>query len=342
MVTIDTLKFKVPAAGVNGWDKSKFNRVNSNKSAAGNWIDKYNTGALFHGVNNVEISPDTGEAVISCSAKCLLDNYFSGISINTYTQMLDCINATGAVELCHDSVFSDAVVLSCDAANNVTVADKREVLKALAYLNTSYDKRVFGRVETVMFTKQVKTSALKDKQRHYDKSIELRTGKNRQFLNSVADAGAVLRAAVDVVRVESIEVSLAGLRKTYGTTDTKLASILESCNKVHGPRFNRIEKSGPQLELFDSLLSAAESYRGLDRAHDKFVRNYGMLYVVELCGGQVNLVRQVLETLGTKNVRREMAEKYMPLIESYKLRANGLDSLKSNCLEAYRAALNAA
>ena len=343
MVTIDTLKFKVPAAGVVGWDESKFRRVNLVKSAGGDWVASHSTGVLRPGVNNVTCNPYTGEVVIECSAKCLADNYFAGISVNTYTQMIDCINATGAVELCADSVFSDAVVLRCDAASNVAVANKRETLKALAYLNTSYEKKVFGRgvIETVMFTKQVKTSSLKDKQRHYDKFAELtaKTDNNRQFLKTVTNTGALVRAAVDVIRVESIEVSFAGLRKAYGASDTKLASILTSPCKIHGPRFNRIDKSGPQLELFDGLLSAARSYKGLERAHDKFVRHYGMLYVVESCGGEVDLVRQVLDELGMQNIRRELSDKYMPLIEAHKLKASGLDPVKGTCLDEYRAVL---
>lgn len=344
MVAVDTLKFKVPAAGVVGWDESRFGRANSVKSAGGEWVGSYSTGVLRPGVNNVTYNPSTGEAVIECSAKCLADNYFQGISVNTYTQMIDCINVAGAVELCLDSVFSDAVVLRCDAASNVAVSDKRETLKALAYLNTSYDKKVFGRgvVETVMFTKQVKTSSLKDKQRHYDKFAELtaKTANNRQFLKTVTDTGALMRAAVDAIRVESIEVSLAGLRKAYGASDTKLASILTSPCKIHGPRFNRIDKSGPQLELFDSVLATARSYKGIERAHDKFQRHYGKLFMVELCGGEVNLLRQLLDELGVQNIRREIANTYMPVIEAHKLKVSGLGPVKVTCLDAYRAALN--
>lgn len=343
MVTIDTLKFKVPAAGVVGWDESKFSRINSVKGG-GDWIVSHSTGELRPGLNNVIYNLATGEVIIECSAKCLADNYFAGISVNTYTQMIDCINATGAVELCPDSVFSDAAVLRCDASHNVAVIDKRETLKALAYLNTSYEKKVFGRgvVETVTFTKPVKTSSLKDKQRHYDKFVELtaKTDKNRQFLKTVADSGALLRAAVDVIRVESIETTFAALRKVYGTSDTKLASILTSPCKIHGPRFNRIDKSGPQLELFDGLLSAARSYKGLERAHDKFIRHYGMLYVVELCGAEVHLLRQVLDELGVQNIRRELSDKYMPLIEAHKLKVSGFDPVKGTCLDEYRAALS--
>lgn len=342
MTTIDTLKLKLPADAILGWDAMKFKKTGGSPVVNGEKVggEDWRTGQIAWGIKDISINESTGKAILSCSAKALGSKYLDGISIDTYEQLIDAINGTGAITICADTTFSDAEVLSCDASNNIPVSDRFETLQAISNIHTSYDKKTYplrgNRVETVMFTRQVITTALKDRQRHYDKYTELQGSSNKKFIQSMPDGGAsMMRQCAGIVRVESMEVSLEGIRKTFGVTSNKLSMVLTSTANIHGARFKRIEKMTPQLELFDSVVAAADNF---DK-YDNFVKYIGMRAIVEACDGDLRRIKSILSRFNL-NVSRSL-KSYHPYIHAYHLQENA-PSISKIHLDAYRDALNAA
>ena len=340
MNALDTVKLKVPGDAVLDVNEVLFRigATERNEKTGEMQCKAIKTGRLVPGINDILLYPSR-ELVMSLSAKCLGDNYLAGISLDTLPQVVDAINRTGAVCLDFDSFFSDSEVLLCDVTQNVAVTNKPETLKSIAYISTGYARAVYPMhgsvVQTVRFQKPVVTAKLRDKQTHYDKFSELKTATNKNFLNSLSNPNALLRSAVNVIRVESNETTFAGIKKAFGISDTKLASVLTSSKNVNYERFSRIESTGEQPEIFGEVLNLARVSKERGIKLPQFYKQYGMFSLVKDCAGDSELIRAFLIEYGVTNPRREL-KPFLPLISQYKSAESGLKESIRVYLDEYR------
>jgi hypothetical protein len=266
-------------------------------------------------------------ATIELSAKILAGDYFKGISLDTLEQTFDSVNAAadGAFKLANlGDWFNSAKVLRADVCTNVPMPsgdEKQGVLSSLASLSVAgYDRKVWpvslsSLAQTIAFKRELKTAHLQFRQRHYDKFAELRGDK--KFLKYLQEKGCsqkVIQYAVNVVRAESTEVTLTGLRKMLNVKSTDFADVFNSTAKPNFDRFDRMVKAvnDYQLTIFDDVEDCIS--KGMKRR--KYEIQEGQKNIYKALNGDLELIKQYLLKFGEKNVRRALRNEYAILANS--------------------------
>jgi hypothetical protein len=251
---------------------------------------------------------------LELSAKILAGDYFRGISLDTLEQTVERVNvaAGGAFRLGNvGDWFEDAKVLRGDVCTNVTLAssdEKQGVLNSLASLPVvGYGKKVWplsvsSLPQSIVFRRELKTKHLQVRQKHYDKFAELRNDKT--FLKYLHENGCqqkVMQGAINVVRAESTEVSLAGIRKMLNVQSNDFADVFNSSAK---PNFDRLDKviktlDSYQLTIFEDV--DASIAKGINRG--TYEKRVGQISIYKGLKGDLGLIKQYLLKFGENNVK---------------------------------------
>jgi hypothetical protein len=333
MVQFDTVKMMLPGTAIDAMLPEKMVRNTSQTPTSES--KSYTLKGSVPGLKNFcyDVLKDT--ATIELSAKILAGDYFKGISLDTLEQTFDSVNAAadGVFKLANlGDWFNSAKVLRADVCTNVPMPsgdEKQKVLSSLASLSVAgYDRKVWpvslsSLAQTIAFKRELKTAHLQFRQRHYDKFAELR--RDKKFLKYLHENGCsqkVIQYAVNVVRAESTEVTLTGLRKMLNVQGTDFADVFNSTAKPNFDRFDKMVKSINvcQLAFFAEIEEVAK-----DTKRSKYERKVGQNNIYASLNGDVELIRQYLLIFNEKNVRRALRNEFAGLASNVSLNDSILD-----------------
>jgi hypothetical protein len=317
MLQFDTIKMLLPGSAIDCMvgDKMDYSTLKTQTVISETYVLKGSVPGFKHFTYDVLKDSVT----LELSAKILAGDYFRGISLDTLEQTIERVNVAGGGAFSLGSLgdwFSDAKVLRADVCTNVTMQtgdEKQGVLNSIASLPVvGYDRKVWpvsvsSLPQTITFKRELKTKHLQFRQRHYDKFAELRGDKT--FLKYLHENGLqqkVMQGAINVVRAESSEVSLAGLKKMLNVQSNDFADVFNSHAKPNFDRFDRMIKTvdSHQLTIFGHVEDCI--LNGMKRLeYEKLV---GRATIYKALNGDFELIRQYLLKFGEKNMSRGLGE----------------------------------
>jgi len=285
MVGLDTFKLKLPIDHVKGINYSKFSdtETKSQKGIEIRNVDIHKN--IDYGLNAIQVDNLRGEIIISGSAKILKDNYKQSISLNTLDQFTEEINKHGFIEVASDKLLR-STLLVCDPVNTMRVTDLNKSVRSViqfANMNSSYEVGSYLTKGSLGYTAKRKVKSYKERQVGYSKLHDLKKDKhNRDFSK---DYPKMIRSFnLNDIRVESNIVAKSQMKKHFKVVNTSLGSILNSSENVNSNVFQRIIKTGVQMDLFsDSFMSMAMT---------KIVKEYGYKSIFNQFGNNWDKVEQ--------------------------------------------------
>jgi hypothetical protein len=229
-----------------------------------------------------EFYPDDDTAIIECSAKISMDQYFDGINVETLDRFSSAFKFSG-IEL-RPTWISDAYVFRCDATQNLKPSDMKRSLTDLNLLSLNHNYQVKSWKTSIEFNPKAKSD--NGRLIFYGKNEEMMTAKNKAFIKSlppkiVNQSIGILRAERNIRNFKEIRESLA-IQKTPDTA-IKLLDIFPSKEKPILQLFNKITKI--QLPLFsvNSAYSKFQHWYQIEKA-------YGMDQIIQDCNYDLDVV----------------------------------------------------
>ena len=150
-------------------------------------------------------------------------------------------------------------------------------------MNSSYEVGSYLTKGSLGYTAKRKVKSYKERQVGYSKLHDLKKDKhNRDFSK---DYPKMIRSFnLNDIRVESNIVAKSQMKKHFKVVNTSLGSILNSSENVNSNVFQRIIKTGVQMDLFsDSFMSMAMT---------KIVKEYGYKSIFNQFGNNWDKVEQ--------------------------------------------------
>lgn len=188
------------------------------------------------GIKSMKIDMLNEYITIEASAKVLLDNYFDGISINTFAQLIDTINSTGHLLLDLEGCYNYGRFLNIDTTNNVHMGGYNNDLvgnwnSIYPHLANAVNNPHF---RPIVYThKSNKGVAFMGDQKNeknrliaYCKHVELLTAKNKNFLHGLNSPMLMLNSAKDILRIEGNHTSFKSIKSRMYINDTLIKNVL--------------------------------------------------------------------------------------------------------------------
>ena len=308
--SFDTLKFRILnfSDHVANLEKSKFG---SNET-----VTPEKTTRKFYllskpiGIGMFEFYPDDDTAIIECSAKILMDQYFDGINLNTLDRFSSAFKFSG-IEL-RPTWISDAYVYRCDVTQNLKPSDMKRSLTDLNLLSLNHNYQVKSWKTSIEFNPKAKSD--NGRLIFYGKNEEMMTAKNKAFIKSlppkiVNQSIGILRAERNIRNFKEIRDSLA-IPKTLDM-QIKLLDIFPSKEKPILQLFNKITKI--QLPLF-SVSSAYSEFK----YWNEIEKAYGMDRIIENCGYDLNVVMIAVKQYQKSSNPSRIRDRYRKRIATLK------------------------
>jgi hypothetical protein len=239
------------------------------------------------GIGSIKVDWKNQLIQIDASAKVLLDNYFDGITINTFAQVIETINSTGYVLLDLERCYNQGKFLKIDTTNNIHMGGYDNDL--VGNWNSIYPHILNGinnphfigkpyyrndnKGVTIIGDQKVEKNRLIA----YCKKVELQTAKNRDFMRSLSSPMLMLNNAKDILRVEGNHTSFKSIKSRMQISDTQIKSVLSQgknpnvwmLDKITQPdKVNQLNlwlEQYPQSEYSFSELLRYEGIKGLIR-----------------------------------------------------------------------------
>jgi hypothetical protein len=229
-----------------------------------------------------EFYPDDDTAIIECSAKILMDQYFDGINIETLDRFSSAFKFSG-IEL-KPTWVSDAYVYRCDVTQNLKPSDMKKSLSDLNLLSLNHNYQVKSRKTSIEFNPKAKSD--KGRLIFYGKNEEMMLAKNKNFIKQlppkiVNQSIGILRAERNIRNFKEIRESLSIPKPS--NTPIMLMDIFPSKEKPILQLFNKITKI--QLPLFsvNSAYSKFQHWYQIEKA-------YGMDQIIQDCNYDLDVV----------------------------------------------------
>ena len=254
MIRLDSNKIKVPLEAFNHIDFSKAEQPVQTvlKHQDNNLItDKTIITNIDNGYNYFEVNNIKNEVIIGTSAKLLKDGYSKGISINTFERFVDEIN-TPFMSIEPDVLLDNAEFLSIDVTDNLELSNYNKAVSSviqIGNMNASYTIKPYNNNSKIGYQAKRNVKSYKERQIGYNKLKELDQHKNRSFNHAYQ---IHKQFTPNTLRVETNLTSLKRIRNTLKVINTKMSSVLNSTATVNYSIFERIMKSGRQMDLFNS------------------------------------------------------------------------------------------
>jgi hypothetical protein len=203
------------------------------------------------GINTIEVKPDIVR--FDVSAKILLEQYSSGININTIERVFDMLNKTNIIKL-NSNDLSDYKVHKCDFVGNfITDKPHQDYYNAL---NIIYNPRY----RNAMYEKSCKTgfafigqqSSRNKYMKFYDKLKELHQSCNKRFVG-VVGMHNLANYFEDAIRIEFRAITHQQIRTYSGIDSNSLHSLLLSNDNPLYKIFCEILR-GNKMKINESLL----------------------------------------------------------------------------------------
>ena len=285
MLNIDSCKLKINDNSIKDMNKSCF--LTDKKTDYEGTILKDNQELikdyLPFGVKAINLNNITKEVILEFSAKILKEKYFENINKNNIECVFENLNNTG-ISFNANTIIDNAEILRFDNTYNLTV--KEPVSSYLDYmrgyrLNSRYSVSEFD--TSVIFTKDVKTPALKERVIFYDKQKDVMRDKELHKFVNVNQFENVLRAETNIRSFSAIRKLLDIKKEKNNIRETiLLKDILNSNQKPISIIFDSITNAEPSL--FDE-------YRNKDYMISDIVQIEGLKSIVASCNYDMKIIK---------------------------------------------------
>ena len=254
MIRLDSNKIKVPLEAFNYIDLSKaeqpvqtvLKHLDSNKITDKAIITNIDNGYNYFEVNNIK-----NQVIIGTSAKLLKDGYSKGISINTFERFVDEINRP-FMSIEPDVLLENAEFCSIDVTDNLELSNYNKAVSSviqIGSMNLRYTIKPYNNNGKIGYEAKRNVESYKERQIGYNKLKELAKHKNRSFNHAYQ---IHKQFTPNTLRVETNLTSLKRIKDRLKVINTKMSSVLNSKATVNYSIFQRIMKSGRQMDLFNS------------------------------------------------------------------------------------------
>ena len=178
------------------------------------------------GINIIEVKSDIVR--FDVSAKILLDQYSSGININTIERVFDMLNKTNIIKL-NSNDLSDYKVHKCDfVANFITNKPHQDYYNALNIIyNPRYRNAMYEKICKTGFAFIGQQTGSNKYMKFYDKWKELHQSYNKRFVETVGMHNLV-NYFEDAIRIEFRAITHQQIRTYSGIDSNSLHSLLLS------------------------------------------------------------------------------------------------------------------
>jgi DNA-binding phage protein len=298
MLKLDTVKFKVDNQSIDSIDLYNYWRKPLHKGDV-YYDTSYSINPNLLGLKSIQHQPDKDKTIIEISAKILGLKYGELININTIEESIKRINDTNLINLNINKALDSAMLLRCDATENLRVSkDVQEYLDHAHRLrvNTKYqvDEYKMPKNSGVVF--KGKQSSFRERQIMYDKFKDMVYNKSNQELRQIMTYPQIEKHFKGVLRVESNFASLAKIRE-YMSTDS-LVKALES-------------NSNPNLRILDKITSKVEMPELFNMYDDLALRDVerriGREGIIKHLKYDMGLINKYLSTKVKGNISRYKA-----------------------------------
>ena len=226
------------------------------------------------GIGSIKVDWKNQLIQIDASAKVLLDNYFDGITINTFAQLIDTINSTGYLLLDLEGCYNQGKFLKIDTTNNIHMSGYDNDLvgnwnSIHPHLSNAVNNPHFRPVvythksnKGVTFMGDQKNE--KNRLIAYCKKVELQTAKNRYFMRSLSSPMLMLNNAEDILRVEGNHTSFKSIKARMQISDTQIKSVLSQGKNPNVWMLDKItqpDKENQLILLLDMYSSDIYSFK---------------------------------------------------------------------------------
>jgi hypothetical protein len=259
MNSFDSIKININDHFVQGYDKDYFNTIIEidNLTEKQKSIQKSTKTSKLLPIGIGQIIYSNNAFTIQLSAKILKDNYLKGINLNTIDQV--CYSLKDVININPINLVNDSNVFAIDATTNLNIENIASIKTCISTLhnsvkNPNYKADLFNSKNNngvVLWGKQKKKHRLIA----YDKYLELREPKNKDFRATLQNQSQILDHASKIIRIESNFMNLDTIRKgVTGSMQTTLSACLNTEIDINHKFLLSIVANGKnQLTIFDIM-----------------------------------------------------------------------------------------
>lgn len=310
MVKLDSFKIKIPIEELKiDYSKHKARILPISETFEGKERivqDKVLISNLDYGFNKVIIDKLHNEIIIEGSAKILKDNYYDGISLNTFEQFHHELTRHNLIEISPDNLLK-AQMYTLDATLNLEVKDIKQSVRATVEhgsMSSNYTIKNFTKNGNFGFTAIRDVKTYKERSIGYNKLMEVINTKSK-FAKDYP--GAIQRFNENTLRFESNFANFAHIRNNFKITSNTLGSILNSQENVNLKMFERIIHGGKQMELF------SDAYESLK--FNEIIRKIGYKGFLEKFNYDLNVAKNFVSVKYPRTKTSDPGARYKKMIE---------------------------
>ena len=210
------------------------------------------------GIKSILVDHNNELVKIQGSAKILTDDYFQGISLNTFDYWIDCINEMGIIDLDPNKVYENGLFHSIDTTHNVPMGGNWNILNNWEYIQNSilvskqnprFEPHIYNSKTNKGIEFRGGQTTSKNRLIFYGKEIELNRPKNREFFKACSNPMAVLNQSINLLRVESNNTSHKDIKERFGVNTMRVRDILNSSKMPTLDMLNKITIPGKANQL---------------------------------------------------------------------------------------------
>ena len=257
------------------------------------------------GLKNISVDYLKGELLMEVSAKALKHKYPEQINLNTVEQEFNNIKGYNVIDFNTPVLIDNANVLTCDCTNDLKLTrDVSKVIKDLEvfrfnqkYDCTTYPDKKNSYEESIVFDKNVKSKASKERLTIYSKYIDVtRDNKSNRELLKYVDPEVFTNKA----RFESRHTSFEQMRKHFNIIDLSLVNVLNSQEQVNAKIFDKI--TNIENINFENLQNYKRFFiMSQEMQMSNLVKLAGELAIVIACNYNVDLINSIIKNSKTTN-----------------------------------------
>ena len=224
MITLDRIKIIAPLGCVAIIRQEAFEVKTKNNAIISMSYTQTSPCKLY-----VEVDYKEQETVIEFTGKRLMDAYPELINSNNIRKCFNNINSLGFCHINTDLVLEHGRICSIDVTKDIEHPDAAGLSEWVRTNINNHRKYLVRDIKgNLVIEKNVKTRGCKRRLTIYDKGKELRLAENRDFLDLLSDADALLDYFKNKVRFEMNLNSKQAIRSTLNIEDTSISEILNS------------------------------------------------------------------------------------------------------------------
>lgn len=294
------------------------------------------------GVSGITINNQSNLVKIQTSAKVLTDQYLEGLTLNTYSQFIDRINALGIVNIDPQRAFSEGQFLSLDTTNNVDMAsvcnmDKhwKEVLSYLdiAKLNDRFSTTTYStksnqgivykgnqqeKNRLIMYRKFTELNSKQDKKKQY----------NADFFKALSNPVQYLESTRHILRVESNHTTFNAIRTRLQVPSNKVSDVLTYGQNPNPLMLDKITQPHRQ----NQLLMVFNEYNPEEHSIQDIVELEGIKNIIRMANYQESTLKAFVARYTTEAMFRwwwyggkKSVTPFRPLIDELKKKDQNID-----------------